>query len=187
MEEETSHDHAHDHGAVDPHVWLDFEADQLIVDRIASVLSEMDPERAKQFQEKAFSYKEKLQRLHKKYEENLRDCSQRTFIMGGHSAFGYLAKKYNLHQISLYGLSPDSEPTPKQMVEVVELAKTHKVKVIYFEISISGELAKVIAKEVGAQTLVLNPGANLTKEQLDAGVSFFGIMKKNLPKEYMIG
>ncbi|GAF81909.1 unnamed protein product, partial [marine sediment metagenome] len=32
----------------------------------------------------------------------------------------------------------------------------------------------------GARTLVLNPGANLTKEQLKSGRTFFDIMEENL-------
>jgi zinc transport system substrate-binding protein len=85
-----------------------------------------------------------------------------------------------LNQISLYGLSPDSKPTPKHLVEVIELAKKYETKVIYFESYVSDELAKVMAKEVGAKTLVLNSGANITKEQMKSGMTFLDIMKKNL-------
>jgi zinc transport system substrate-binding protein len=180
--ENHKHDHQHDyaHGEFDPHIWLDFDLDRLIVDKIAVLLSDMDPIHQSFYQENAASYKEKLQRLHQKYQNGLKECASRMIILGGHSAFGYLAKKYNLEQISLYGLSPDSEPTPRQMVEVVELAKKNRVKVVYFEEYVNDELAHVIAREIGARILVLNPGANLDKDQLKQGVSFFDIMEKNL-------
>ncbi|KKN25389.1 hypothetical protein LCGC14_0885210 [marine sediment metagenome] len=63
---------------------------------------------------------------------------------------------------------------------VVELAKKYRIKVIFFEIRVRDELAKVLAEEIGARTLVLNPGANLTKEQLKSGKTFFDIMEANL-------
>lgn len=63
---------------------------------------------------------------------------------------------------------------------MINLAKKYGIKSIYFEIYVSDELAKVMAKEVGAKTLILNPGANLTKEQLNSGTTFFDIMEKNL-------
>jgi len=172
--------HEHEHGAHDPHIWLDFKNDQMIVDKIAGVLSEMDPEGSSIFEKNASAYKEKLQGLNKKFKEGLKDCVHRTVILGGHAAFGYLARSYNLRQVSLYGLSPDSRPTPKKLIEVVELAKRYRIKVIFFEIHVSDELAKVLADEVGARTLVLNPGANLTKEQLKSGKTFFDIMEENL-------
>lgn len=172
--------HGHSHGELDPHIWLDFELDQIIVDRIAALLTDIDTRYSSFYQHNAASYSDRLQRLHDTFLNGLQECASRVIILGGHSAFGYLARKYNLQQISLYGLSPDSKPTPRQMVEVVELAKKHKVKVIYFEEYVSDELARVIAKEIGARTLILNPGANLDKDQLKAGVNFFDIMEKNL-------
>jgi len=172
--------HEHEHGAHDPHIWLDFENDQRIIDKIVAVLSEIDPEGSSIFKRNAFIYKGKLLRLDKKFKDGLKDCVHRTIILGGHAAFGYLARSYNLRQISLYGLSPDSSPTPKKLIEVVELAKKYRIKVIFFEVYVSDELAKVLAEEVGAKTLVLNPGANLTKEQLKSGKTFFDIMEENL-------
>jgi zinc transport system substrate-binding protein len=173
-------EHEHKHGAHDPHIWLDFKNDQMIVDKIAAVLSEMDPEGSSIFKRNASVYKEKLQGLDQKFKDGLKDCVHRTIILGGHAAFGYLARSHDLRQISLYGLSPDSSPTPKKLIEVVELAKKYRIKVIFFEIYVSDELAKVLAEEVGARTLVLNPGANLTKEQLKSGKTFFDIMEENL-------
>ncbi len=172
--------HEHKHGVHDPHIWLDFKNDQRIVDKIAAVLSEMDPEGSLVFKRNAFIYKEKLQMLDQKFKDGLMDCVQRTIILAGHGAFGYFARSYNLRQISLYGLSPDSRPTPKKLIKVVELAKKHRIKVIFFEIRVRDKLAKVLAEEVGARTLVLNPGANLTKEQLKSGKTFFDIMEANL-------
>ncbi len=172
--------HEHNHEVQDPHIWLDFKNDQRIVDKIAAVLSEMDPEGSLVFKRNAFIYKEKLKILDQKFKDGLMDCVHRTIILAGHGAFGYIARSYNLRQISLYGLSPDSRPTPKKLIAVVELAKKYRIKVIFFEIRVRDELAKVLAEEVGARTLVLNPGANLTKEQLKSGKTFFDIMEANL-------
>ncbi len=174
------HEREQEHGAVDPHIWLDFHNDQVIVDRIAAVLTEMDSAGVTDFEKNASAYKKKLQSLDETYRKSLESCIHKVFILGGHAAFGYLARRYGLQQVSLYGLSPDSQPTPKKLIEVVELAKKHKVKAIFFESYVSDELANVLAREVKAGTLVLNPGANLTKEELQSGVTFFDIMERNL-------
>ena len=172
--------HEHEQMIPDPHVWLDFSYDQVIVERIAEILSEIEPKNSSIFEKNALAYKEKLQRLDEKFREGLRNCLHRTFILGGHAAFGYLARRYDLHQASLYGLSPDSRPTPKTLAGAVETARKLKIKVIFFEIQIGNKLAKALAEEVGAGTLVLNPGANLTKGELKSGKTFFDIMEKNL-------
>jgi zinc transport system substrate-binding protein len=180
--ESEAQDAHHEHGQMipDPHVWLDFEHDQVIVERIAEILSEIEPKSSSIFKKNALVYKDKLQSLDQKFREGLRNCLHRTFIIGGHSAFGYLARRYDLDQVSLYGLNPDSGPTPKMMAEAVETARKLEIKVIFFEVRIGNKLAKTLAKEIGAKLLVLNPGANLTKAELKSGKTFFDIMEKNL-------
>ncbi len=170
----------HGHGAVDPHVWLDFYDDQVIIDGITLTLGEMDPSAVYLYKKNAIIYNKRLKELDRIYTENLKECEQRTIVLGGHAAFGYLAKRYNLLQVSLYGLSPDSKPTPSQLINIVKLVKENGINAIYFEVRVSNELAEVIAKETGARTLVLNPGASLSKKQMDSGVSFLEIMRKNL-------
>jgi len=167
-------------GMADPHVWLDFVNCQIIIDRIRESLSEIEPASAPLFLRNAVSYKGKLEELDVKFREGLKNCLQRKIILGGHAAFGYLAKRYNLEQVSLYGLSPDSEPTPRELIEALQLARKNRIKTIYYEVSISNKLAKVMAKEIGAKTLALNPGHNLTKKQLMQGLTFFDIMEENL-------
>jgi len=179
LKEETTHSHRKNRN-IDPHIWLDFVYNQMIVNKIATVLAEIDPQGASFYAKNAISYNKKLQRLDNLYREKLKDCIHRTFILGGHSSFGYLAKRYGLKQISLYGLNPDAKPTPKQLIKVVELAKKYEINVIYFEEYVSDNFAQIISKEINARTLVLNPGANLKQREIDKGISFFDIMEKNL-------
>jgi zinc transport system substrate-binding protein len=170
----------HKHGARDPHIWLDFTNDKKIIDRIAEVLSKIDPDRRAIFQENADSYKQKLDALDDMYRKGLDQCDQKTIVLGGHSAFGYLARRYNLSQISLYGLSPDSKPTPRQLIDVVDFVREREIGAIFFEINVSSELARVIAEETGAKTLVLNPGASLPRQKYHSSITFLSIMEKNL-------
>jgi zinc transport system substrate-binding protein len=184
-EEEDEHDdphssHEHRNGALDPHIWLDFANDKKIIDRIVEVLSEIDPDRKEIFQNNAGIYKQKLHALDERYRKGLDRCDQKTIVLGGHAAFGYLARRYKLSQVSLYGLSPDSKPTPRQLIDVIRFVKENRIGVIFFEVNISSELANVIAKETGAKTLVLNPGASFPRKQRNSDITFLSIMEKNL-------
>ena len=170
----------HEHGAEDPHIWLDFGNDKKIIDKISEVLCQMNPGRKADFQGNARSYNRKLDALDEKFRRELDQCEQRTIVLGGHAAFGYLTRKYNLSQISLYGLSPDSKPTPRQLMDVVDYVKEKRIRVIFFELNVSNELARVIAKETGAKTLVLNPGASLPRQRNSMRITFFDIMEQNL-------
>jgi zinc transport system substrate-binding protein len=176
---DADHDH-HNHGPMDPHFWLDFSYDQIMVSQIAKAFSEQDPAGAKLYTQNAAQYQKKLAELDRKYQNVLQHCQNQKIFLGGHAAFAYLAKRYHLEQVPLYGICPDAEPSPKRLAQVADLAKKLKIKTIFFEELVSDRMAKVLAKEVGAGTLTLNPGANVTIEQIKSGVTFISLMEKNL-------
>jgi len=174
----TGHDHRDQ--LLDPHIWLDFNHDQNVVKRISDSLSSIDPVNAAYYKKNAKAYNQKLQAMDIQYKKELSTCKHRCFVFGGHSAFGYLARRYGLQQIPLYGISSDSQPTPRQLAAIVEQAKDLQVKYIFFEVMVNPKLARVIADEVGAGTLVINPGSNLNSMELSQGVTFLSIMARNL-------
>jgi zinc transport system substrate-binding protein len=178
--EKHYHGHESTHGRFDPHIWLNFDYDQKIVDKITAGLSKRDPEGILYFQKNAEAYKAKLRDIDLRYRKELGGCSSKEFILGSHAAFAYLAQQYGLTQIALYGVSPNAEPTPKKMAEVITVAKHYQAKAIYYEELVSDKLAKTIAQETGAKTLVLSTGENLTQRQIEAKVSFLALMEQNL-------
>jgi len=167
-------------GDFDPHVWLDFGNDQIIIQNMVSVLTEIAPDQTGFFNKQAETYISKLQALDETYRRALQKCRNRTLIIGGHAAFGYMARRYDLVQVALIGLNPDAKPTAKQLREVVDLASAQNIETIFFEELVNEDLARVLAKEIGTQILVLNPGANLTRAQHDQGISFLDLMRANL-------
>lgn len=144
------------------------------------MLSNKDPENKEYYLLNAKEYNAKLSKLHLDYTSSLSNCKQKEFISGGHNAFSYLANKYDLETISAFGISPDSEPTPQKIKEIVDLTKEHGIKYIYFEKLVNPKMAETIAKEAGAKTLILNPAHNLLKEQFEEGVTFVSLMEENL-------
>jgi len=164
----------------DPHVWLDFELACLIVDRIRDVLIELDPGGAGFYRKNAAAYNETLRALDRKYREALGPCGPRTLVIGGHAAFGYLAARYGFTQVALYGLSPDSEPTPRHLIEVTRQVKQMKTRAVFFEATVNPKLARLLAEETDAEALPLSDGVGLTAEQLALGRTFINIMEENL-------
>jgi len=115
------HEEEHHHGEYDPHFWLDFNNDMKIVDAIAETLSQKDPVNKEYYLANAKNYQQKLVELDNKYKQGLNSCKQTEFITGGHNAYAYLAKSYGIAYLSAFGISPDSEPTPKAIKEIADL------------------------------------------------------------------
>ena len=167
-------------GVRDPHLWLDLSNSIRIVEEIAVSLSKLDPSNETYFRTQADGYITKLKDLDDRFTRVLSTCGKRTFVTGGHGAFGYLAARYNLTQVPVYGLSPDSEPSPRYVAGIIRRIRQDGIKVVYFEELISPRLAEIIARETGAETLLLHPGGNLTASQWTEGMTFLSLMEDNL-------
>jgi len=172
--------HGRESESLDPHLWLDFQIDEILIGRIQSLLTEIEPDQADVFAQGASAYKEKLKRLDGDYRKAFERCELNAFIFSGHAAFAYLARRYHLRQISAYGLSPDSTPTPKDLARIIAMAGQLRIPTIFYETGAGPKLARQIASSIGADILPLNPGHTLTKSEWDSGTTFLDVMRMNL-------
>jgi len=170
----------HHHKSYDPHIWLDFTNDIKLIKVLLKTFIEKDFENSDFYTKNSEDYILKLKNLDSKYSKTLKSCKKNIFITGGHDAYGYLKRAYEIDYISVHGLSPDSSPTPKTMKKIIDLSKLHDIEYILFENLINPDLAKILANEIKAETLILKTAGNITKKEFESGISFIDIMNKNL-------
>ena len=181
-EHEHAHEHEgadHHHGDFDPHVWLDPENAKIEMEAIKDALCAADPENSTVFQSNYEKYAAELDALDAEFREKLAPLPNRTIVVA-HEAFGYLCDAYGLTQVGIEGLSPDSEPDPGRMAEVIDFVREHSISTIFFEELVSPKVAEAIASETGAQAKMLSPLEGLSDEQAAAGADYFSVMHDNL-------
>lgn len=182
-EEDENEDHAHDHSGKDPHIWLDLIYAQKMIDNITVALTEVDKENKEFYIKNAEEYKKQLDLLDKEIAEALEKVNSKKVIYGGHSAFGYFSMRYNLEFITPYkGFSPNAEPTPKMIIELIKNIEDAGVKSIFYEELIDPKVAKIISSETGAKMILLHGAHNLSKEEIKSDVRYIDIMKGNLER-----
>jgi zinc transport system substrate-binding protein len=165
--------------ASDPHVWLDPLLAIAQVEAIRSALQDVDPAHAATYAANAAAFVARLRALDAAYAAGLRECARRD-IVTAHAAFGYLARRYGLTQVPLLGVSPDAEPSPADMARLIQLARRRRVRYVFAETILGRRLAETLARDVGAQVLVLNPLEGLTAEEQAAGRGYLSVMEENL-------
>ena len=181
-EHEHAHEHEdadHHHGDFDPHVWLDPENAKIEMEAIRDALCAADPENSTVFQSNYEKYAAELDALDAEFREKLAPLPNRTIVVA-HEAFGYLCDAYGLTQVGIEGLSPDSEPDPGRMAELIDFVREHSISTIFFEELVSPKVAEAIASETGAQAKMLSPLEGLSDEQAAAGADYFSVMHDNL-------
>lgn len=167
-------------GALDPHIWLDFDNAKIMVKNIEQSFEIKDNANANFYEQKADAYSNKLSELDSKYKTALAACKDKEIVYGGHYAFGYMANRYGLKYLAAQGVSPDSEPTANDLANLIDQIKKDKIKYVFYEELTSPKIAETIADETNAKLLLLNAAHNISKDQFEQGVSFFDILNANL-------
>lgn len=168
----------HHHGGADPHVWLDPVRGKKLAEAIRDALIKADPDHAADYRTNFEKLSRRFDELDRTFKEIVQKAENRAFVVS-HAAFGYLADRYGLKQIAISGLSPSDEPGPKELKSVIEAAKRHRVKVVFFDSLVPGNVAKTVKEEVGAEALVLNSLEGLKPQEAEKGEDYFSIMEKN--------
>ena len=161
----------------DPHFWLDPMRLADVADAVAVELSKLDPVAQSTFEQNAAELRADLEELDTDFEKGLATCDSRLLVTS-HTAFGYLADAYDLEQVGLTGLTPETEPNPQELAEVTDFVRDNDVRTIFYETLVSPDVAETVATATGARTDVLDPIEGLS--DASQGDDYLQIMDANL-------
>ena len=183
LEEEELEEEEEEHDELDPHVWLDPMNAKIMAQNVLDALIAVDPANADFYRNNADALFLQLDDLKAEYDEVFLDPTHKTIIYGGHFAFGYLANRYGLEILSPYtGFSPNAEPTPQAIIELIDRMNELNIKTIYYQELIDPKTARVIAEQTGAKMVLLHGAHNVTTEELQSGATYVSIMRDNAKK-----
>ncbi|KGR73616.1 metal ABC transporter solute-binding protein, Zn/Mn family [Ureibacillus manganicus] len=184
-DEHDEHEHGadehdeHNHGDIDPHVWLSPVLSQELALAIKNELVNTMPEQEATFTANYETLVSELQSLDEDFKNLVADAKTKSFFIS-HSSFGYIAGQYGLIQVPIAGLNSQSEPSQKELIEIVDLAEELEAKYILFEQNVSSNLTSVIQSEIGAKSLTLHNLSVLTEEDVANDENYFTLMQKNI-------
>lgn len=148
------HDDQEDNGDFDPHVWQDPLRVKVMVDNIAEVLAEADPDNASTYHENAGSYNKTLDETHQEIQaliDQIPDDHRK--IVTNHEAFAYFADRYGLEIVGtvIPGITSEADPSAGQIAELTELIEQEHVQAIFAEALIDPKVAESLAADTGVK------------------------------------
>ncbi|MFZ3150023.1 MAG: zinc ABC transporter substrate-binding protein [Methanothrix sp.] len=154
-------------GEMDPHVWISLRNAAMQVKNICSGLIAVDPANKDYYIKNREDYLQKLQSLDEELNQTFAGKDCRIFIVH-HPAWTYFAQDYSLRQVPL--MENEKEPGPKYLGEVIDLARQNNITTIFVEPEYNPKTAEVIAREMNASIVTLDPLAkNYLENQAYAG------------------
>lgn len=139
---------------MDPHFWLDPQRAAQAVDTLESTFAEMDGDNAEVYADNATAYRERLAALDDTIQSTVGDAAKNTLFVAGHDAFQYLEDRYGLRVESLTGLSPDDQPTPRDIERAQEIVDEHDLEYVCADPLESQTAAEQLVAETDATEIL---------------------------------
>jgi len=167
-------DHGHHHGGIDPHTWLSPKNVKIIARNIHNAMSAAYPEHKEVFAANLDEFLRELDSLDSSIAHEMKDLSSRAFFTY-HPSLSYFARDYNLAQypLELGGKSPSAA----HMKKMIDTGREKRIGVVFLQMQFDQKNAEVLAKEIGAEIVQINP---LDPEWYDQMLFISGKLKENL-------
>ena len=165
----------------DEHVWTSPRNAELICEKIAAALCEVDPEGAEEYGTALESYCAQLDELDAAFTEVVENGVRDTVVFGDRFPLLYFAKAYVLNYYAAWpGCADEAEPSAATVTFLIDKVKAEGIPVV-FHIELSNEdMADTICNETGAKKMLFSACHNVTRAQFDAGVTYLELMWQNV-------
>ena len=160
-QEKHDHDHektseaGHNHGAFNPHIYLDPKRAIKQVENIRDGLITADPEGKTTYNTNATAYIEKLKQLDGEIAQKLQPFAGKTFVTY-HDFAPYFAQSYNLKAEFLVDV-PEENASPEDVKRVINAAKQSNLKTLLTESQAVGSPFAALAKDLKVKVSTFDP------------------------------
>jgi zinc transport system substrate-binding protein len=148
-------DDEHNHGVLDPHVWLSPKRAFALAQNTAAALSEIDPHHRVVYQRNLEALLADIQKLDETLEALFAEAGAIRTFMVYHPAWGYLAHDYGLVQIPVEISGKD--PKPAQLQKLIETAREKDIRILFVQPQFSQKSAQVVAKAINGRVETADP------------------------------
>ena len=173
----------HDDGGVeyDEHVWTSPRNAKLICEKIATALSEADPEGEAEYNAALGSYCAELDELDAAFTDVVANGVRNTIVFGDRFPLLYFAKAYGLEYYAAWpGCADEAEPSAATVAFLIDKVNEEHIPVV-FHIELSNEdMADTICEATGAEKLLFSACHNVTRAQFEEGVTYLDLMRQNV-------
>jgi len=167
----------HEHGLNDPHIWLDPLSAKAQVSNILKAFISADPSNATAYQQNADDLMSRLDGLDQEFANGLANRTKNAIITT-HEGFNYLAQRYDFDAYAAIGISADAQPSAADLAALADKVNDLGLNYVFSEPIFSDRVIDTIARETGAQVLVLDGIHGRTG--VHANMDYFEIMRANL-------
>lgn len=138
----------------DPHVWMSPTIMKIMAHNVMQTLVDIDSVHAQLYLKRFHVFVNRMDSIDHAIRQKLAHIPSRAFLIY-HPALGYYAKNYGLHQLSVQ--ADGKEPSADYLARLIKECRREGVRVVFIQKEFSGKTARLVAQEIGARVVEINP------------------------------
>ena len=150
------------HPLGNPHYWLDPENGRRIAHLFKTKFSELDPKNADYYEANEKAFGARVSAAEKSWASDLAAIKGKP-VVAWHTSWRYFAEYNGMNIVAFMEPKPGVPPSPSHLVGVIQTMKRTGAKVIIMEPFYDRKTADLVARQTGAQVLILPPSVGGTQ------------------------
>lgn len=180
-DESCEHEEEHHHSEYDEHVWTSPVNAIKIIEEITQTLCSLDEKNSSVYKQNSEKYIKEIELLDKQFRDTVENAERRLMVFADRFPFRYFVEEYSLDYSAAFpGCSHDTEPSAKTIQYLIKKIRDDGIPVIFTIESSDRRVAEAISNETEAKILEFHSCHTVTKSELENGVTYVELMKRNL-------
>ena len=179
--EEAHAEHGHEDISYDEHIWTSPVNMRAMLSSVEEALCAADPDGASTYRANAEAYDAQLVQLDQTFRDLVSGAARTELIFADRFPFLYFAREYALSYVSAFsGCSEEAQPSVQAVAALIDAVEQDGVPVIYVIEMSTGDVARAVAEQTGAEIVEMHSCQSVTGEEFEAGETYLSLMTRNV-------
>ena len=179
--EEAHAEHGHEDISYDEHIWTSPVNMRAMLSSVEEALCAADPDGASTYRANAEAYDAQLVQLDQTFRDLVSGAARTELIFADRFPFLYFAREYGLSYVSAFsGCSEEAQPSVQAVAALIDAVEQDGVPVIYVIEMSTGDVARAVAEQTGAEIVEMHSCQSVTGEEFEAGETYLSLMTRNV-------
>ena len=179
--EEAHAEHGHEDISYDEHIWTSPVNMRAMLSSVEEALCAADPDGASTYRANAEAYDAQLVQLDQTFRDLVSGAARTELIFADRFPFLYFAREYGLSYVSAFtGCSEEAQPSVQAVAALIDAVEQDGVPVIYVIEMSTGDVARAVAEQTGAEIVEMHSCQSVTGEEFEAGETYLSLMERNV-------
>ena len=179
--EEAHAEHGHEDISYDEHIWTSPVNMRAMLSSVEEALCAADPDGASTYRANAEAYDAQLVQLDQTFRDLVSGAARTELIFADRFPFLYFAREYGLSYVSAFsGCSEEAQPSVQAVAALIDAVEQDGVPVIYVIEMSTGDVARAVAEQTGAEIVEMHSCQSGTGEEFEAGETYLSLMTRNV-------